>query len=284
MQLDTPIISDAASPNARWSVVLPFFNESLYLVQTLASLAAQTRSVRIILIDNASTDDSVSVAVAACRRFGLDYQISTERDPGKVAALACGLGQVDTELVATCDADTWYPPNYLAEAEAILADRRVVAAGAYFAERHANAAAHRREAWHISVAGTLLADQCHTGGAGQAFKTNALRAAGGFDVAIWNWILEDHEVMHRIAKLGHVGYTRSFWCAPSTRQRERPSVRWTFNERILYHLSSARRRDWFFYSFLARRLRARQLPSQALRERRYQQPRTSFGRSDPLCG
>ncbi len=282
--LSLPTASSRGVGNGRWSVVLPFFNESDYLKQTLESLSAQTRHVRIILVDNGSTDDSAAIAQITCRLLNLDYSFVTEHQPGKVAALARGLRHVQSEFVATCDADTWYPQNYLAEAEAILSKRDVVAAGAYFTDRNADALAHRTEGWHIAAAGAVLVDQCHTGGAGQAFRTTALRAAGGFDPVIWNWILEDHEVMHRVAKQGHIGYTRSFWCAPSTRHRERPSVRWTIDERILYHLSSASRRDWFFYEFLARRLEARRLPSQALREARHQQPEIGFGVPDSLRG
>ena len=252
--------------NVRWTVLLPFFNEQNCVSETIASLAAQNRGVVIILIDNGSTDDSVAVAKARCQKFGLRFHLVTEQNPGKVAALASGMHHVRTEFIATCDADTWYPPDYFAKAEALLADGDVAAVGAYFVARDASAATHRLESWHIAAAGFLLPDQCHTGGAGQAFRTTMLKSAGGFDPQVWDWILEDHEVMHRVAKLGRIAYGKSFWCAPSPRLRERPSVRWTLLERLLYHLSSSRQREWFFYSFLSRRLQVRNLPSKALRE------------------
>src|SRR3569623_1489954 len=106
---------------AEWTVVIPFFYERDVLGETLASLAAQTRSFKLVLVDNGSTDGSAKVAIDACVALGLDWTLLDERRPGKVFALTTGLEAVRSPLIATCDADTWYPPEYLAEAEVLLA-------------------------------------------------------------------------------------------------------------------------------------------------------------------
>ena len=93
-----------------WSIIVPFFNERDFLGGTLASLAAQTRSFTLVLVDNGSTDGSARVAVETCEALGLDWVLLNERRPGKVFALTTGLERVRSPLVATCDADTWYPP------------------------------------------------------------------------------------------------------------------------------------------------------------------------------
>ncbi|MFT3977316.1 MAG: hypothetical protein QM688_09415 [Sphingomonas bacterium] len=83
-------------------------------------------------------------------------------------------------------------------------------------------------------------------------------------------MLEDHEVMNRVLRHGAMDYSAALWCAPAPRKRDRASVRWTVTERLCYLAMGARAGDWFFYDYLARRLAARQLSSDRLRERRFQ--------------
>lgn len=254
-------------PNHAWSVVVPFFNEAACLPATIASLAAQSERFTLILVDNGSTDGSANVARAVCERHGLDHLLVTERTPGKVAALRAGLGWVRTAFVATCDADTLYPPHYLAAAGRLLADRDCVATGAYFVAPDADDAARDARARIILPAAKVLPRQCHTGGAGQAFRTVALRAAGGFDGDRWRYVLEDHEVIHRTMKHGAMRYARDLWCCPSDRPRDRASIRWTGFERLVYAAAAPWAGDWFFYTFLGRRLAKRSLSSDRIRER-----------------
>lgn len=263
-------IGSAHAP-CRWTVVIPFFNERAVLDATLTSLARQTVPFRLILVDNGSTDGSADIAVEACGRLGLGFTLLVERRPGKVNALATGIGRVQTCYVATCDADTLYPPEYLHQAATLL-DRGAVAAGAYFVAPGAGADDHEKARRKLLRAAALLPAQCHTGGAGQAFRTEVLRAVGQFDSARWAYVLEDHEILHRVAKQGKIAYGDSFWCAPSPRERDRDSIRWTLMERLAYHLTPAPARDWFFYGFLARRLAERRLTSDRIRERMFQFP------------
>jgi glycosyltransferase involved in cell wall biosynthesis len=264
----------APQPALRWSVLVPFFNERALLPTTLASLAAQTERARVVLIDNGSTDGSAALAVAQCARLGLDHVLVTETRPGKVNALAAGLRHVATPLVATCDADTLYPAGYLAAAGRVLAREDTVVAGAFFVAGDADEATRARAGRKIVATARLLRGQCHTGGAGQAFRTDALRAAGGFDADRWGWVLEDHEVIHRVLNRGvagaTMGYAGDLWCCPSPRPRDRASIRWTAGERLLYALAAPVAGDWFFYRFLAARLRGRRLTSERIRERPFQ--------------
>jgi len=253
-----------------WTVLVPFFNERDLLPATVASLARQTRPFRLVLIDNGSTDGSGAVARGECERLGLDYLLLTEAAPGKVAALRTGLAHVGTRFVATCDADTLYPAHYLAEAERVLGRRGCVVAGAFFVPKEADGETIAAQGRKINGVARLLPRQCHTGGAGQAFVTVALRAAGGFDPARWNFVLEDHEIIHRVMKFGTMRYSHDLWCAPSTRERDRASIRWTLTERLTYSAAAPGMGDWFFYRFLGPRLRNRQLLSHHIRERQYQ--------------
>lgn len=264
-----------------WSVLVPFFNERDWLAATLASLAAQTCPVRVVLVDNGSTDGSAALALAQCVRLGLDHRLVTERRPGKVHALTAGLALIDTRFVATCDADTLYPPGYLAAAQRVLEVPGTVVAGAVFVAPGADAGARARAGRRIRATARLLRRQCHTGGAGQAFRTGALRAAGGFDAARWNWVLEDHEVIHRVLRHGRMGYAPDLWCCPSPRERDRASIRWTAAERLLYAVTAPVAGDWFFYDFLAARLGRRRLTSERIRERRFQGRQGVMGAATP---
>ena len=104
-----PVFTPTAA--SEWTVLIPFFNERDFLGGTLASLAAQDLPFDLILIDNGSTDGSADVAEATCRRLGLAYTLLVERRPGKVNALRAGVERTRTRYVATCDADTLYPPH-----------------------------------------------------------------------------------------------------------------------------------------------------------------------------
>ncbi len=252
-----------------WTVLIPFFNERDFLGGTLASLAAQDVPFDLILIDNGSTDGSADLAAATCRRLGLPFTLLTERFPGKVSALRAGVERTHTRYVATCDADTLYPPHYLRAAWRLLDRTGAAAGGAYFVAPDATAQDHVQAAARILRAAALLPGQCHTGGAGQVFRTAILRRAGQFDAVRWSYVLEDHEIMHRVGKLGTLAYGDGLWCAPSPRERDRESIRWTLLERLLYHVTPRPARDWFFYDFLGRRLAARRLTSDRIRERQF---------------
>jgi len=262
----TNAIGSARGRLCAWSVVLPFFNEAEHLAETIVGLARQSVPFALILVDNGSTDGSAEIASAAARQCGLDWRLLVQRRPGKVSALAMGFAAVTTRWAATCDADTWYPPHYLEAAGTLLARRGCVAAGAYYVRTDEPVERAERAARKILFASRLLPGQCHTGGAGQVFDTAALRLAGGFDPARWDLVLEDHEIIHQMLKHGRVDYAEDLWCAPSPRERKRPSTRWTLVERIAYHLLSDRAGDWFFTTFLGPRLASRKLTSERLRE------------------
>lgn len=264
-------VSPAQGTGPLWTVLLPFFNERDFIVDTVASLASQTRPVKLVLIDNGSTDGGATIAKEACERLGVDYLLVTETTPGKVAALRNGLGWVRTPFVATCDADTFYPPHYLAEAERLLdVEKSCVVTGAYYVTPGATPEAAMASASRVNNSARMLPRQCHTGGAGQAFRTATLRAVGGFDLALWNYVLEDHEIIHRVMKHGTMRYSYDLWCSPSPRERKRASIRWTLIERLLYSAMAPWAGDWFFYRFLAKRLQARRLLSQCIREQQFQ--------------
>ena len=254
-----------------WTVLLPFYNEESYLDATLESLSAQNLTPDILLVNNGSTDGSDSVV----ERFivanpHLNVRRLNEPRPGKSSALARGIAALQTEYVATADADTFYPPDYLQRAHDLFeaAGETAVAAMAFgtpLPGEEGHVAARRKGA----IVAKLMPQQTHTGGYGQCFRTTALIDAGGFGPDLWPYCLMDHEVMHRLSKLGTFLYDRDFWCAPSPRRSDRGRVRWTLPERLLYHVIPFSKRDWFFYEFLRPRFEARGLSELNLRRKEW---------------
>lgn len=262
-------MSASAAAQKRWSIVIPFFNEEAFLGPTLASIATQTVIPdRIILVDNGSTDASRSVAEDFLRAHpALSIVIVSEPQPGKASALKTGLALVDTIFAATCDADTIYPPAYLETADRLFEQggerMAAVLAIGVTGGRVAQMLARAKGA----LAALLMPSQAHSGGYGQSFRTSALKDIGGFGPERWKFCLMDHEIIHRLTKNGLVRHHYLHWCRPSQRRGNRARVRWTLSERLLYHMTPRRRRDWFFYEFLPRRFKARGVSELNLREK-----------------
>lgn len=96
------------------TVLIPSYNPGSYLVDALRSVFAQTYDGwRVILVDDASTDNSLELA----RAFLRTGRIRLVRNPvnlGQSKAQNAGLALVDTPYVVQLDADDWFLPPALA--------------------------------------------------------------------------------------------------------------------------------------------------------------------------
>lgn len=253
-----------------FTVVIPFYNEAGFIEDTLHSLIAQHyQPARILLIDNASTDDSVEICRdIAAGHSHIKIDIVEEPRPGKTHALARACAMITTQYAAFCDADTYYPPHYLQLARHLFELNRLTVAAVLAIGIRAQPASSagrfvRRKG---AIVGKFLAKQCHTGGFGQIFSTEALIAAGGYSFERWPYVLEDHEITYRVRKHGAFVYHAGLWCRPSPRRRDRAGVSWSFMERLVYHVTPFALKDWFFYRFLGPRLLQRGLMNARLRQ------------------
>jgi glycosyltransferase involved in cell wall biosynthesis len=257
-----------------FAVVIPYFNEASYIADTLASLLAQSHPIsQLILIDNASTDGSEAI----CRRVLANCRIPEviylhESRPGVIDALELGTRHVRTEFVAFADADTYYPPHYLATCARLFRGGKGRTAGVMAKDIQGshNSWANVATRWLFTGLSKILPWHCFAGCAGQAFRTAFFRAAGGYSSARWNYVLGDHEIVNRIHKIGPTVYHPDHWCVPSPRRGDRASVSWTKAEQLLYFLTPAFGHDWLFNRFLARRFQERHLDQLKLREQTWQ--------------
>ncbi|WP_230085606.1 MULTISPECIES: glycosyltransferase family A protein [Arthrobacter] len=99
------------------AVVIPSRNDAPMLETCLAHLAAQSRPAdRIIVVDNASTDNTAAVCAAA-GVHRIYWPV-----PGVAGASACGFDAAGTDILARVDADSRPAPGWLARVEADLAE------------------------------------------------------------------------------------------------------------------------------------------------------------------
>jgi glycosyltransferase involved in cell wall biosynthesis len=99
------------------SVVIPCHNNGAHLAETLASVRAQTRQpLEVIVVDDASTDDSAAVVA----RFEEVRLLGLERNSGASLARNAGLFAARGEMVAWLDGDDIWEPNHLATVAGLL--------------------------------------------------------------------------------------------------------------------------------------------------------------------
>lgn len=107
------------------SVVIPVYNRAHILGRTLQSIAEQSfRPLRVILVDNNSTDSSMSVLQAWKEKeqaSDFDISILSCATPGATAARNVGLASVATPFVMFFDSDDIMLPNHVADIAAAIA-------------------------------------------------------------------------------------------------------------------------------------------------------------------
>ena len=254
-----------------YAVVIPYFNEIDYLGRTIRSWLDQTRlPEQLILVDNASTDGSEALCrqlLADCHDIEVVY--AQQPQPGRVHALDLGSQYVRCDVVAFCDADTYYPPHYLQLCASVFesAPSNVVAVMAKDIYHEPERLAGRLNRWGYYLLSRVLTAHTFTGGCGQTLRTDALRRSGGYSTALWDYTMEDHELMCRIFKVGRSLYHPNLWCQPSQRRTTRSATHWSLYERAVYFLTQPFCGDWYFEKFLAPRFARRQMYQAKLRER-----------------
>ncbi len=114
------------------SVVMPTYNAAALVETAVASVAAQNfPGLEMILVDDASQDDTVARARESLQRHGLRYQILVQDcNGGPAAARNRGVAAATGEYVAFLDADdAWLPGKLHAQAAMLDDDPAVTLCG-----------------------------------------------------------------------------------------------------------------------------------------------------------
>jgi glycosyltransferase involved in cell wall biosynthesis len=102
------------------------YNGAARLPQTLGHLAAQQipagRPWEVLLVSNASTDDTLTAAPRLWAELGAPTQLRVlnEPRPGKENALVRGFDEAGYEYMCIVDDDNWLAPDYVAQIAAVM--------------------------------------------------------------------------------------------------------------------------------------------------------------------
>ncbi|MEH2510514.1 glycosyltransferase involved in cell wall biosynthesis [Nitrobacteraceae bacterium AZCC 1564] len=103
------------------SVVIPCYNYGHFLGQCLTSVLAQTGvNLRVLVVDDASTDDSALVTARYARDDPRVELLSLPKNVGMIPAVNRGLYEARGDYFVKLDADDLLPPGSLARSIALL--------------------------------------------------------------------------------------------------------------------------------------------------------------------
>lgn len=98
-----------------FSIVIPLYNKEKFVAATLDSILAQTfTDYEVIVVDDVSTDGSLSVAERYSGKFNPGFRIvSHQKNSGLSAARNTGIRNANADLIAFIDADDTWKPDFL---------------------------------------------------------------------------------------------------------------------------------------------------------------------------
>lgn len=93
----------------RFTIIVPVYNASMYLSQCLDSLCEQLfQDFEVIMVDDGSTDKSVSICQRYCAEDARFRLVSHQRNKGASAARNTGVAQASGEYLLFLDNDDWW--------------------------------------------------------------------------------------------------------------------------------------------------------------------------------
>jgi glycosyltransferase involved in cell wall biosynthesis len=175
------------------SVIIPCFNSGAFLGECLRSVFDQTyRPLEVIVVDDGSTDDSVSVA----RPFPLT--LICQSHAGVCAAVNHGVAASSGEFVLRVDADDLLDPAYVERMFDVLRTDL----GAAFAYSHGRFIGARTGPFNMpAFDAEALAEGAYATSVALTRRT-AYDAAGGYDEQMAELRCEDWDLWLTYAELG----------------------------------------------------------------------------------
>lgn len=104
------------------SVIMPVHNSATYIASAIESVLRQTyRNLELVVINDASTDDSLKIIQESARHCGIGVKvISFPENRGVAAARNMGLQQASGDYIAFLDSDDlWYPEKIQLQLETL---------------------------------------------------------------------------------------------------------------------------------------------------------------------
>jgi cellulose synthase/poly-beta-1,6-N-acetylglucosamine synthase-like glycosyltransferase/peptidoglycan/xylan/chitin deacetylase (PgdA/CDA1 family)/spore germination protein YaaH len=226
--------------NPRVAVLIPAYNEETVIVRTIRSvLNSDYKNLRVIVIDDGSTDRTAEVASTAFAKEikAVHVQVLTKRNAGKAAALNYALDRINEEIFVGIDADTVIAADAISKLIPHFEDPRIgaIAGNAKVGNRvnlwtrwqaleYITSQNFERRALDLFHVVTVVP------GAIGAWRTSAVKAAGGYPL---NTVAEDADLTMNLLEQGlRVDYedrALAYTEAPiNARGLMRQRFRWSF--------------------------------------------------------
>lgn len=181
------------------TIVIPVHNRAGIVERTLDSIEAQTlRPLRVVLVDNASTDGTPEVLRrrAAKAPEGIEMKVVEEATPGAAAARNRGLAEVDTEWTMFFDSDDTMEPSHCMRALECAAEADIVGWNVRYTDTLGHSSVKPFavcDAQYRSLMHGTMATQRYMA------RTGLFRKAGGWNNSILYW--DDIELGTRLLNL-----------------------------------------------------------------------------------
>jgi glycosyltransferase involved in cell wall biosynthesis len=197
------------------SVVIPAYNEEKFLAKSLESLCSQDcKNFEIIVVDNNSTDNTSKIA----EKFGA--RVIIEKNQGVVFARQSGFMQAKGKIVATTDADTVVPNNWISTiVKNFKRSKKLVVYGG-LCNLYSGPITAKFSAYYLIYPYRYF-DKVISGGwsmpgANFAVRKEAFLKADGFNTKMKSY--EDVDLSQRLSKLGRAKFDPSLRVETSGRR------------------------------------------------------------------
>ncbi len=200
------------------AVIIPAYNASAYLAETLHAVSEQTVPLECLVVDDGSSDDTVDIATSFAQSDAR-FRVLSQENGGPVAARSTGVAHTTAPLLIFCDADDLLGPQQLSTmVSALRHTSRAPGAVCSFSGideqgdirdpgsypqwvsspvRASGFTLAPSERWSFDAAVTRL---CFPPPAGVVVRREAYLAAGGFDPRVTR--SEDYDLWVRVAEVG----------------------------------------------------------------------------------
>jgi GT2 family glycosyltransferase len=194
------------------SIIVPTFNGAQRLSRLLETLAAQTVDHQVVVVDNASTDETSELLA---RRFPAVDVLRLERNEGFSRAVNAGARFAEGEVLVLLNNDCVCDPDFVGEITAALQAGDAVMAAGVMRDLHDTSlidtagmqldgtllVADYLNGEQVSVLDGVVPDPIGPCAAAAAFDRSAFFDVGGFDEALFAY-WEDVDLVLRLRLLG----------------------------------------------------------------------------------
>ncbi len=247
-QGDCYTIPEMPQNHATISVVIPAYNEAEHIGALLQSLGQQTtqRAFEVIVVDNASTDDTAAAAEQYANQLTL--KIITEPRRSRGAARAAGFAAATGDIILSTDADTTVPPNWIEHLASALEHSPAVAVSGTCQILDCSPRINRSFNWlqpQLMRLYRLVYRHYWLTGSNCAIRRAAYHQAGGFRADAAD--MDDIDLGFRLRRIGRIDMTTSVPVTTSGRRFQHGLVRglWpyvsVFFRRFFLRQTAARR-------------------------------------------